>query len=121
MFKRSQTSGFKKNNTFDKRKNESQRISIKYKDRVPVIVELGENCTNLVLDKCKYLVPYDLTVSQFLYVIRKRIKLAPEHALFIFFNNSLPPASDMLGTIYKNHKDKDGFLYASVSLESTFG
>jgi hypothetical protein len=36
-------------------------------------------------------VPSDLTVGQFVYVIRKRIKLSPEKAIFIFTNNALPP------------------------------
>jgi len=36
-------------------------------------------------------VPADLTVGQFVYVIRKRIKLSPEKAIFIFVNNVLPP------------------------------
>ena len=115
-------SNFKKNNTFEKRQSESQRINIKYKDRVPIIVEVNSSCDqSLVLDKCKYLVPFDLTVSQFLYVIRKRVKLTPEIALFIFFNNSLPASSETLGSVYNINKDKDGFLYAVVSLESTFG
>ena len=43
------------------------------------------------IDKKKYLVPADLTVGQFHYVIRKRIKLAPEKALFLFCSNSIPP------------------------------
>ena len=39
----------------------------------------------------RYLVPADLTVGQFLYVIRKRIKLNSEKAIFIFVDNVLPP------------------------------
>ncbi len=35
--------------------------------------------------------PADLTVGQFVYVIRKRIKLSPEKAIFIFVKNVLPP------------------------------
>lgn len=42
------------------------------------------------IDKKKYLVPSDLTVGQFVYVIRKRIKLSPEKGIFIFINNVLP-------------------------------
>lgn len=48
------------------------------------------------IDKKKYLVPADLTVGQFVYVIRKRIKLAPEKAIFIFVNNTLPPTGMFL-------------------------
>ena len=40
---------------------------------------------------CRYLVPADLTVGQFVYVIRKRIKLSAEKAIFIFVDNVLPP------------------------------
>jgi len=66
-------------------------------------------------------VPSDLTMGQFVYVIRKRIKLNPDAAIFIFVNNTLPPASAMMSSIYKEHKDEDGFLYVTYSGESTFG
>ena len=39
----------------------------------------------------RYLVPADLTVGQFVYVIRKRIKVGPEKAIFMFVKNTLPP------------------------------
>ena len=39
----------------------------------------------------RYLVPADLTVGQFVYVVRKRIKLSAEKAIFIFVKNTLPP------------------------------
>lgn len=39
---------------------------------------------------CRYLVPADLTVGQFVYVIRKRIKVSPEKAIFMFVKNVLP-------------------------------
>lgn len=41
--------------------------------------------------ECRYLVPGDLTVGQFVYVIRKRIKVSPEKAIFMFVKNVLPP------------------------------
>jgi len=63
------------------------------------------------IDKKKYLVPSDLTVGQFCYVIRKRIKLAPEKAIFIFVNEVLPPTAALMSSIYEEHKDEDGFLY----------
>lgn len=45
----------------------------------------------LLSDECRYLVPADLTVGQFVYVVRKRIKLSAEKAIFIFVKNILPP------------------------------
>lgn len=58
---------------------------------VQVICEKADRSDIPDIDKKKYLVPADLTVGQFVYVIRKRIKLSPEKAIFIFINNVLPP------------------------------
>jgi GABA(A) receptor-associated protein len=73
------------------------------------------------LDKKKYLVPADLTVGQFVYVIRKRIKLSPEKAIFVFVNNVLPPTAALMSSIYDEHRDDDSFLYITYSGENTFG
>jgi GABA(A) receptor-associated protein len=73
------------------------------------------------IDKKKYLVPADLTVGQFVYVIRKRIKLSPEKAIFIFVDEVLPPTAALMSSIYAEHKDEDGFLYITYSGENTFG
>lgn len=65
--------------------------------------------------------PADLTVGQFVYVIRKRIKLSPEKAIFIFVDEVLPPTAALMSSIYEEHKDEDGFLYITyVSLLPTF-
>lgn len=43
---------------------------------------------------CRYLVPGDLNVGQFVYVVRKRINLSAEKAIFIFVKNTLPSTSE---------------------------
>nr|GMD82521.1 autophagy-related protein 8F [Ipomoea batatas] len=68
-----------------------------------------------------YLVPADLTVGQFVYVIRKRIKLSAEKAIFIFVDNVLPPTGAIMSAIYDEKKDEDGFLYVTYGGENTFG
>jgi GABA(A) receptor-associated protein len=131
----------------EKRKSESDRIRARYPDRVPVICEKADRSDIPDIDKkvCrlplaiyisirifshkkirlttfqKYLVPADLTVGQFHYVIRKRIKLSPEKALFLFCTNSIPPNAALMSTVYEEQKDEDGFLYVHYSGESTFG
>lgn len=60
--------------------------------------------------------PSDLTVGQFVYVIRKRIKLSPEKAIFIFVDEVLPPTAALMSSIYEEHKDEDGFLYITYVL-----
>ena len=75
-----------------------------------------------MMDKKKYLAPYDITMGQFSVVIRKRLELNKEEALFFFINDTvIPPQNVMMNQIYKEHKDKDGFLYITVQKESTFG
>ena len=48
----------------------------------------------------RYLVPADLTVGQFVYVVRKRIKLSPEKAIFIFVKNILSPTGEITFNVY---------------------
>ncbi|KAL5650447.1 hypothetical protein ACJX0J_041256, partial [Zea mays] len=85
------TSSFKLEHPLEKRQSEANRIREKYPDRIPVIVEKAERSDIPDIDKKKYLVPADLTVGQFVYVVRKRIKLSAEKAIFIFVKNTLPP------------------------------
>jgi len=112
---------FKSQHPFEKRKAEADRIRMKYPDRIPVIAEKAEKTNIPDIDKKKYLVPSDLTMGQFVYVIRKRIKLPADQAIFIFVNGTLPPAAAVMSQIYKEFADPDGFLYVSYSGESTFG
>ncbi|KAH9651860.1 Autophagy-related protein 8C [Citrus sinensis] len=92
-------SSFKLEHPLERRQAESARIREKYPDRIPVIVEKAERSDIPDIDKKKYLVPADLTVGQFVYVVRKRIKLSAEKAIFIFVKNILPPTGDDLSII----------------------
>ncbi|KAI9174123.1 hypothetical protein LWI28_012243 [Acer negundo] len=112
---------FKQEHDLEKRRAEAARIREKYPDRIPVIVEKTERSDIPNIDKKKYLVPADLTVGQFVYVIRKRIKLSAEKAIFIFVDNVLPPTGAIMSAIYEEKKDEDGFLYVTYSGENTFG
>lgn len=115
-------SEFQKNHSFNLRHEEAVRIMDKYPDRVPIIVEKDKKSkSNLKLDKKKFLVPRDLTVGQFIYVIRKRMILPSEKALYVFVKNTQPPSSYLIDTVYEAHKDKDKFLYMTFTEENTFG
>lgn len=105
------------------RQDESFRIKNKYPDRVPVIVEKKDDNNQDIpdIDKKKFLVPNDLTVGQFIYVVRKRISLEPEKALFCFIRDSIPSTNTLMSELYDEHCDEDGFLYVSYTGENTFG
>ena len=101
--------------------SEVYRIRNRYPDRIPVIVGQIKNSKLPEIDKKKYLVPMDLTLGQFAYVIRKRIQLTSEQALFIFIDNLLPPTSALMSSLYEQYKSPDGFLYVNYGAENTFG
>jgi GABA(A) receptor-associated protein len=100
---------------------ESRRIRSKYPDRVAVIVERAKGSVLPALLKRKYLVPQDLSVGQFSYVVRKRLALADNQAMLMFINGRLPPTGALLSTVYDAQRHDDGFLYCEVTGESVFG
>ena len=114
---------FKQQFTFSRRLDEANRVLEKYPDRIPIIVERdNQRSNNLpVIDKKKFLVPNDLTIGQFVYVIRKRIKLSPEKAIFLMIDNKLPQTSTLMSKIYQEEKHDDNFLYITYSSENVFG
>lgn len=69
----------------------------------------------------KYLVPRDLTMGQFLYIIRRRLHISPEKAIFLFVKNTIPSTTSLINEVYERYKDDDGYLYISYSQENTFG
>ena len=113
---------FKKTYSLDERKYESSRIIAKYEDRIPIIVEKEKTSNLPLMDRKKYLVPKDMKYGKFLFVIRRKIALSEDKALFTFINGkSIPPLSYSIGQLYDSYKDEDGFLYITYCEESTFG
>ena len=106
---------------FNSRRRESSRIMSKYPDRIPIIVSKNKSSKIQDIDKKKYLVPREMYIGQFIYIIRKNLKLDQSEALFITINNQLSPSNIPLGEIYEKQKDKDGFLYMTYTSENTFG
>ena len=111
---------FKSKFSFDDRKSEADRVMANYRERIPIIVNIDDD-SDIILSKFKYLVPKDLTCSQFLHVVRKRIELTPEQALYMFVGNSIPPGSSLMSQLYNDYKDPDNFLYFNIRKEATFG
>ena len=73
------------------------------------------------LARQKFLVPKDLTLGMFSYVIRKHLTLPPEKALFLFIENYLPTTGSLMSELYAQHKSDDGALRIIYTSESVFG
>jgi GABA(A) receptor-associated protein len=114
---------FKNRYSVDERWEEAHRVINNYPDRVPIICERANTSSidGPDIDKNKYLVPKNLSIGQFMYVIRKRLRLPPEKAIFIFVGGAIPPSSQLIADVYEYYRDYDGFLYITYSFENVFG
>jgi GABA(A) receptor-associated protein len=117
---------YKKNTTTEERKIKSQKLKELYPNRVPVIAEMSSSSSSYSKfveqnHKVKYLVPNEITMGQFVKILRDKMKIESNTALFFFINNKLPPMTSLVYNLYEQHKDEDGFLYIEFCEESTFG
>jgi GABA(A) receptor-associated protein len=112
---------FKNKNSFNKRKEESDNIKDKYPDRIPIIVQKHEGSELPDIDKYKYLVPKNMSITQFSFIIRKRVNLDSSQAIFITINSKLVGSNKTISEIYHDEQDDDGFLYIVYTGENTFG
>ena len=98
-------------------------IKKKYPNRYGIIVSKRGNSQAPDITKNKYLAPDDITVSQLVYIFRKRIKLKENQGIFFFIDNTLLSlsSSTLIGELYNLYKDVDGFLYITYDVENTFG
>lgn len=100
---------------------EVELIKEKYPNYIPIIVYPKDQDIKLL--KFKYLVSGDITIGQFLSILRKKMdKLKSSEAVYLFINNKLPIASSLLSNIYLEDRDRDtNMLYITVCKENTFG
>ncbi|KAF8817885.1 putative autophagy-related protein 8 atg8, partial [Cardiosporidium cionae] len=113
-----------------KRRAESKRIREKYPNRIPVVCEKAENSGLPTIEKKKFLVPYNMLVGEFKYIIYKHLNqaaitqnydLAHDETIYLFVNDISPKAGALFQELYESHCDDDGFLYLKYSGENTLG
>jgi len=114
---------FKQRKSFALRRDEVGQIRSKFPNKVPVIVEKYAKEKSLCqMDKTKFLVPQELTMSQFVTIIRNRMSLNANQAFYLLVNNrSIASMSMTLAEIYNEERDEDGFLYMSYASQEMFG
>lgn len=111
---------FRQRLTEDQRRREFSRVSDKLHRFVPIIMERGSRDAPRI-GKEKFLVPVDLTMAQLSFVVRKRLELRSSDALFLMVNKTLCTSTATAGSVYDAHRDTDGFLYVTYTMENTFG
>lgn len=128
-------SEIKKKYSLDERKDITRKILEKYEDKCPIYLSLDKeilSTINPIFKKNinKYIVTSDLTMTQFLSILRKKINFSQNESLTLFveiyndkklINSILAPLTSSVASIYNNYKDEDGFVYLKVVKENVFG
>jgi GABA(A) receptor-associated protein len=98
----------------------------KFPDRIPVLLHSLSKRT-IVLKDHKFLVPKSLKIGEFMFIIRSRLHITAETAIFIFVKKQtestyvIPLASASVETIAENFAYIEGHLPIFVATENTFG
>ena len=99
-------------------KKEVELIKEKYPKYIPILIR----STKIKFTQHKYLVNEEVTVSQFMTIIKKKILLKAYEAIYLFINNTIPQGSTQLNSLYRLHKDHEtDMLIITVCKENTFG
>jgi len=101
--------------TLQQKRDDVLRLLKRYPDKIPVYIEgITQN---------KFLVPYDITVAQFLYMLREKVLMTPTESIFVFFGKrkEIMPSNMIIREIYDRLKDDDDMLYAFYAKENVFG
>ncbi|XP_048885175.1 microtubule-associated proteins 1A/1B light chain 3C [Brienomyrus brachyistius] len=114
---------FKQRKCLATRKDEVCSIRSKFPNKLPVIVERYVREKHLpLLDKTKFLVPFELTMGQFLSLLRSKVDLGPTQTLYLMVSDhSMSCMSASMGEIYTQYRDPDGFLYLTYASQDMFG
>jgi microtubule-associated protein 1 light chain len=101
-------------------KKEVELIKEKYPTYIPILIKSKNN--QIKLTQYKYLVNEEVTISQFMTIIKKKILLKSYEGIYLFINNLIPKGSSSLNSLYKSHKDLEtDMLIITVCKENTFG
>ena len=108
--------------TLTEKINFTSKMNQKYPDRVPVIIGKATNEKILQnIDNTKYLIPKNLKMRDLLMIIRKKVKIGDQQALFLFAGQNLVPMNMTIEEVYNTYHHPDTFLYIFYTLENTFG
>ncbi|XP_005988872.1 microtubule-associated proteins 1A/1B light chain 3C [Latimeria chalumnae] len=114
---------FKQRKCFATRKDEVTNIKSKFPNKLPVIIERYSKEKVLpLLPKTKFLAPPELSLCQFVTIIRNRMAIESNQAFYLLVNNrTLCGMSLTLAEIYAHNQDEDGFLYMTYASQEMFG
>ena len=108
--------------TLEERKKEYQKVIEEHPGKIGIICEKAPKSNIEEIKKTKYLISQEITLGQFSQIIRKKIKMEKEGAIFLLANGKISLTGDeSMLDIYNKYKDEDGFLYIAYASEEVWG
>ena len=90
-------------------------------NKIPCIASPKDDSTPR-MDNQKLILPDDLTCQQLLQVLRKRINMNSNQAIFVFCENKVVNGTRTVKELFLSQTEhNDGVLYVIYSLENAFG
>jgi hypothetical protein len=126
-------SDFRRRFKLEERKEITNKILTKYEEKCPIYLSFDSQLNlKSFRNYNRYIVTNNLTLSQFLLIVKKKINVDSNETLTLFIeiydkNNSniknsiLAPLSSSIASIYDLNKNDDGFLYMTLVKENVFG
>ena len=114
---------YKKSVPLEQRQSDFKKVMETNKGRIPIICERCPGSTAPVIQKKKFLVPPEMRVGQFGEIIRRKLELSKEAALFFLVNGTHSlSGNQLMSEVYDKLKDpEDSFLYIGYSNEMVWG
>ena len=96
-------------------------VTQKYPNYIPIVVTPKSDEIKLL--RHKFLVGGDITIGQFVSIIRKKIKnFKSSESIFLLINNTLVPSTKLLSSVYQEQSDPEtNMLHIILCKENTFG
>ena len=108
--------------SLEERKEEFQKVKQSNPDKIAIICEKDPRSKIIDIEKSKYLVANDISLNQFSLMIRNRLKVEKEGALFLLVNGKTSlTGDDTMADVYNKYKSEDGFLYIAYASEQVWG
>ena len=102
-------------------KEQLDKILSSNSNRVPILVIQAKNSRLPNLEKNKFLVDSTILVSEFKYMLQRKLNLKFTEALFLFINFELVNNMLTISELYNKNKQNDNVLYLTYCEENVFG
>ncbi len=93
----------------------------KYPGKIPIILTKHPGSDVPLLKKSRYLVNADVSVGEFIFLLRNMLKIKASDAIFIYCAGTLLSGTEIIERIWSKYRNLDNVLYITYSAESAFG